>query len=124
VRKDLSGVLRPELVNRLDEIVTFSQLAGDSLRRIVDAYVSDVESRLEDRGLELHLDESVYEMLLERADCAAYGARDLRRLVDKLVRQPLAVEVLRHGEQATAFRLMREGEEITFTVLKDDGLTA
>ena len=116
--------LRPELVNRIDEIVAFTPLGDESLRRIIDAYVGEIQSLLADRKLELELEEGVYTWLIEQADAATFGARELQRLVDRQIRQPLAAEILKHGDDVGVVRLRREGDGIAFVALKDEGQMA
>ncbi|TAH37000.1 MAG: ATP-dependent Clp protease ATP-binding subunit [Planctomycetota bacterium] len=102
--------LRPELVNRIDEVVVFNSLDQAGLRRIVDQYVHGIEQLLEARKLRLKLDESVYSHLLELANSREFGARELRRVVDHQLRQPLAREVLRLGEDIGVIRVsLRDG---------------
>lgn len=94
-RKLLAQSLRPELVNRIDEILSFSPLGTASLRGIIDHYLKAIESQLEDRQVELRLDEDVYSRLIEMGESEQFGARELRRVVDHEIRQPLAERLLR-----------------------------
>ena len=109
-RQALLQYLRPELVNRIDEVVVFQPLDRAGLRRIVDQYVHGIEQLLAARQLELALDEAVYDHLLLLAKCEQFGARELRRVVDHELRQPLAREVLRLGEDVGTIRVgLRDG---------------
>ncbi len=111
-RATLAEILRPELVNRIDEVIVFERLTGDALRRIVDGYLKDIEERLEERNVRLELTPEVYDHLLQQADTDAFGARELRRLVDRLVRQPLAEKILGLKTDGGVVRV----------ALKEDGL--
>ena len=96
-RQALVDYLRPELVNRIDAVVPFGRLAAPALRRIVDGYVRAIEALVADRGVRLDLSPEVYDHLLARADADRFGARELQRLVDLELRQPLAEEIVRRG---------------------------
>ena len=116
--------LRPELVNRIDAVVPFNHLGEDTLRRIIDRNIAGIEKLLEARHVRLELDDAVYAHLLELGDSATYGARELGRLVDQHIRQPLAAEILRHGDDIGLIRATLGEEGIEFHVLKDEGMMA
>ncbi len=104
-RTALLAHLRPELVNRIDAIVAFERLGPVSLRLIVDQYVAGIEQLLAPRGWRLELEDSVYEHLIEKGFSPEFGARELRRVVDLEVRQPLARELLERGDGPGVLRL-------------------
>ena len=110
VRAALAGYLRPELVNRIDEIVMFNKLGPVELRTIIDRYVKEIEELGADRGVKLELDDDSYDYLLQNGSSERFGARELRRVVDQRLRQPLAREFLRRGDKVGAVRVrVREG---------------
>ena len=113
-REALIQRMRPELVNRIDEVVTFKALDEDALRSIVDQYIAGIEELLAARELSLDLDGAVYERLIELGTSRQYGARELRRAVDVHLRQPLATEILTHGDGIEGFKASVDGEEIRF----------
>ena len=94
LRNALTGFLRPELVNRIDEILLFHALGPADLRRIVDRFVAEIEEALASRRFALRLEEEVYDYLLAIGQTEQFGARELRRVVDKQIRQPLARAIL------------------------------
>ncbi len=94
-RELLAGYLRPELLNRIDEVVVFNTLGPDELGRIVDRYLREIETLAADRELKLELDEDVYRYLINLSVGERFGARELRRVVDRELRQPLAETILR-----------------------------
>ncbi|MCA8959140.1 MAG: ATP-dependent Clp protease ATP-binding subunit [Planctomycetes bacterium] len=115
LRRALTAYLRPELVNRIDEIVRFTTLGTDSLRRIIDHHVREIEARLSERGVELELDTEVYGHLTQLGESDVFGARELRRVVDHEVRQPLAAFVLRESEnELRRVRVALRNGELTF----------
>ncbi len=109
--------MRPELVNRIDEVVSFEALDGDALRRIVDQYITGIEDLMSARELALKLDDDVYGRLIELGTSQQYGARELRRAVDVHLRQPLATEILGHGEEIAGIRVSADGDELRFEAL-------
>jgi ATP-dependent Clp protease ATP-binding subunit ClpA len=105
VRAALTSFLRPELVNRIDEIVLFQPLQPAELRKIVDRYVQEIEALLAPRKTKLALADGVYDFLLEHGSSQRFGARELRRVVDRHLRQPLAREVLSRADGAATIRV-------------------
>lgn len=86
---------KPEFINRVDDIIVFRQLTHDDLHKIVDIEINKVRERLQFKGLELQMEDSVYEFLIKRGYEPAYGARPLRRSVERYVEDPLAEDILR-----------------------------
>ncbi len=86
---------RPEFLNRVDEVVVFRQLSREDLLRIVDLEVDKIRERLEQRQIQLVLDEGVREFLVDTGYRPEYGARQLRRTVERHLEDPLAEEILR-----------------------------
>lgn len=118
LRKGLTPFFRPELVNRIDEVVQFHRLDRHALRRIIDRYVHDIEQLMAARKAKLQLEDSVYDHLTQLGESEEYGARELRRVVDVNLRQPLAEELLRRGgDSVGTIRVgVREGR-LTFATV-------
>jgi ATP-dependent Clp protease ATP-binding subunit ClpB len=91
---DPSAFFRPEFVNRIDEIVHFRQLTEDDLRRIVDIQVGRLASRLAERRLELDVTEAARGWLARAGYDPDFGARPLRRVIQRSVEDPLALALL------------------------------
>jgi ATP-dependent Clp protease ATP-binding subunit ClpC len=123
-REVLTFALRPELVNRIDEIVTFKPLDLAALRRIVDHYLDGIRAHLEGRRVKLELDEGVGDLLLERGYRPEWGARELRRCVDRLIRQPLARALLESGDDVESVRVSRHEDSLAFDVTRGHELQA
>jgi ATP-dependent Clp protease ATP-binding subunit ClpC len=85
---------RPEFLNRLDEIVMFNALGSEALRRVLDLMLKKEAKLAEGRGLKLEISESAKEWLLAQNDHPEWGARPLRRIIERHVRQPLADALL------------------------------
>ena len=90
----LRASFRPEFINRIDEIVIFNPLGKEQLARIVVLLLKDVEKLLSDRQITLELTPEATELLLSAGYDPAYGARPLRRTIQRLIQDPLAREIL------------------------------
>ena len=108
---------RPEFLNRVDEIVVFSRLDREQLGRIVELQVARLRARLADRGVDLEVAGAARDLLGREGYDPAYGARPLKRLVQRRVENPLAQRMLA-GEVRDGDRLVVDavGDELTFTV--------
>jgi ATP-dependent Clp protease ATP-binding subunit ClpB len=98
VREAVLGVLRehfrPEFLNRVDEVIVFRPLTQDQLAMIVDIQLARLEKRLAERGLSLRVTEGARALLAERGWDPVYGARPLKRTIQRLVQDRLAMKVL------------------------------
>ena len=91
----IRGHFRPELINRIDEILIFEPLAAEALREIVRLEVRKVERRLRDRELALEVEDAVLDLLAREGYDPVFGARPLRRVIERRVQNPLAQAILR-----------------------------
>jgi ATP-dependent Clp protease ATP-binding subunit ClpB len=90
----LRAAFRPEFINRIDEIVIFNPLGKEQLVRIVDLLLHGVEQLLAERQITLELTPAAKELLVREGYDPAYGARPLRRTIQRLVQDPLALQIL------------------------------
>ncbi len=113
----LRGAFRPEFLNRIDDIVIFHALRREDLKRIIEIQLRRLAALMADRGITVSLTDAAKDLLIEEGYDPAYGARPLKRVLQRRVQDPLAMKILR-GE-------IREGEhvvidarngELTFTV--------
>jgi len=95
IEKALKDTFRPEFLNRIDEIITFSKLSLDEMKEIVDLQLQDIRERLNERGLEVDLTAKAREWLAETGYDPAFGARPLRRLITRVLANPIANRILR-----------------------------
>jgi len=113
----LRTTFRPEFLNRIDEIITFGSLTQDQMPRIVAIQLRRYDKLLAERGLELALTDRAVALIAERGYDQAYGARPLKRAVQKLVIDPLAVQLLagafHHGDKIVA-DVASDGATISF----------
>jgi ATP-dependent Clp protease ATP-binding subunit ClpB len=94
ILEDVRGFFRPEFVNRIDEIVVFDLLGPRELREIVDIQIRLLSDRLAQRSLTLELTEAARDHLATVGDDPAFGARPLRRLIQREIQDPLAMRLL------------------------------
>ncbi len=90
VDKSLKEFFKPEFLNRIDDIVTFKPLTKDELRKIIDLMLSDITERLSEKGAEILLTNDAKEIILEEGYDTKYGARPLKRAIQKLVEDELS----------------------------------
>ena len=94
VEKALRQTFRPELLNRIDEIIIFDPLTEDDLKRIVELLLADVRERLADRKVELELTDEAKQALVREGYDPVYGARPLRRVIERRIANPLSKRIL------------------------------
>lgn len=110
VMKALSKQFAPEFLNRLDEVVFFSQLNADALQRIVDIELAPLVSRVHDMGHILNVTLAARQLLAKRGYDVKYGARPLRRAIQNLLENPLC-EILLQENIASDAQLTADIEE-------------
>jgi ATP-dependent Clp protease ATP-binding subunit ClpB len=113
--EDVRASLRPEFINRIDEIVVFDQLTREQLADIVELQLKRLRARLADRKLELELTDAAKELIAEVGWDPAFGARPLKRALQRLVENPLSLALLEGGFQdGDTIRVDAGNGEITF----------
>ena len=99
VMKALQSFLRPEFINRVDEIVYFHQLTKDNFRGIATIMLSELAESLSAKGFTFIYDDTLLDYLVEKSYSAAYGARNLRRCIQKELEDPMAVRIIESFDQ-------------------------
>ena len=94
VNEELKKAFRPEFLNRIDDIIVFSHLSKEEIREIVDLMMKDLFKRLSERDLSIEVTDEVKDYLAKDGYNEAYGARPLRRLIQKKIEDQLAEEIL------------------------------
>ena len=94
VMQILKKELRPEFINRIDEIIVFHKLNDEEIRKIVDIMIAEVERRLKEQNIEIEVDDSVKDLIAKTGVDKAFGARPLRRTIQNLVEDSMAEEIL------------------------------
>ena len=94
VMKALREFLRPEFINRVDEVIDFHQLTEDNFRDIARIMLDELKDSLADKGFGFRYDDSVVDVLVRKSYSAAYGARNLRRCIQKELEDPMATLII------------------------------
>jgi len=114
VERALRETFRPEFLNRIDEVIVFEPLTENELRQIVGIMLGEVESRLEDRHITLEVTPAAREQLVSEGYDPTFGARPLRRTVQREVENPLAKRILA-GEFQDGDRVLVDYRDGAFT---------
>jgi len=111
--KALKDFLRPEFINRVDEIITFNHLTEENFLGIADIMLKELKESLAARELELSIDPSVREYLVKKAFSVTYGARNLRREIQRSLEDPISEKIIDSFEHPiSAISITVENEEI------------
>ncbi len=116
VMAEVRKIFRPEFLNRLDEIIVFHELSEEQLRKIVDLMIKDLATRLAERKLTIELTDRAKSWLAKEGYDPQYGARPLRRVIERQVENPLSTKILRGDLKEGDSVLVDVGEEgLNFT---------
>ncbi len=126
VKDEIEKVFNPEFLNRLDDVIVFHPLSKEHIREIVGVLMRDVRARLEEEALKLQLTDAAVEFLVEHGYDATYGARPLRRAIQRYVEDPLSEKILM-AELAPGDTIevdvSADGERLEFRVLSSSSFT-
>ena len=116
--KALNDFLRPEFINRVDEIIYFHRLTEENIRAIASLMLEDLRTAMAERGTALTWDESVITYLAEKGYSAAYGARNLQRLIQRDVEDAIATEIIDHlkGAAKTVGLTVQDGKIVVLAI--------
>jgi len=115
IKEALKEVFRPEFLNRIDDIIIFNRLSKEELQEIVEIQLKALKKRLAEHNLELVISDGVKDRLVEEGFDPVYGARPLKRTIQRLIENPLASELLK-GK-------FPEGSEIVAQVSKNGNIS-
>ena len=116
IMEEAKRAFRPEFLNRLDDIIVFHSLTKADLIEILSLEIEKVMGRLQSRNIKLIVDQKAKDFLVEKGNDPVYGARPMRRAVERFLEDPLAEEILRnrfHGDEPILVTL--EGDKLVFT---------
>ena len=112
--KALREFLRPEFINRVDEIITFNHLSEENFVSIAEIMLSELRQSLEARGLTLTWDETIRELLVKEAYSVTYGARNLRRTIQRRLEDPISEKIIDSFEHPiSTLHIAVDGETVT-----------
>ena len=115
VMEEMKKAFRPEFLNRVDDIIVFAHLNKDEVRKIADIMLNDLIKRIKEQDLTMEVTDEVKDYLAKDGYSENYGARPLRRLIQKKIEDPIAEEILtgeyKHGD---TIRLKLDNDRIVF----------
>ena len=115
--KALQGFLRPEFLNRVDEIITFNHLTEENFLGIADIMLKELQESLSTRGLILSWDDDLRQLLVKKAYSVTYGARNLRRTIQKELEDPISEAIIDSFQHPiSAIRIRVEGETVKLDI--------
>ena len=123
IMEEVQRQFRPEFLNRLDEMITFNPLQKDDLYRIIDIEMKKVEDRLAEKKIAFALSDSARDFLINKGFHSEYGARPLRRAIERYIEDPMAEELLRNNIKPGSFLEMdldKEGEKLSFHAIPSE----
>lgn len=112
---EVKKVFKPEFLNRIDEIIVFKSLNREHLKQIVRLEIQDVLSRLKEREVGVELSEPSLELIIEKGFDPVYGARPLKRTIQRLLEDPLAEAIISgQFKEGTKVKVEREEDRLSF----------
>jgi ATP-dependent Clp protease ATP-binding subunit ClpC len=115
IMEETKRVFKPEFLNRLDDIIVFHTLTKPDLVRIVALEVEKVVARIRTKSIHIELDQTAQDLLIEKGYDPAYGARPMRRAVERYLEDPLAEELLRGTvKTGDTVKVVRDGDKLAF----------
>jgi len=115
VMSKLRKTFRPEFLNRLDEIIVFHALDKEHIKQIVDLMLDDLRERLKEKEMELEITDSAKAKLAEDGYYSEFGARPLRRTIQRQIENPLSVKILdKELSENSKVKIDVEDGELTF----------
>ncbi|MGH7323894.1 MAG: ATP-dependent chaperone ClpB [Candidatus Rokuibacteriota bacterium] len=119
IMQELRATLRPEFLNRIDEVVIFRPLGREQIERIVEIQLSHLRRRLADKRIELDVTDAAKALLAREGYDPTFGARPLKRTIQRLIQDPLALKLLeREFTEGDTVTVDAEGDQIVFSRAK------
>ncbi|HCI44917.1 MAG TPA: hypothetical protein DE315_05245 [Candidatus Omnitrophica bacterium] len=113
--EEVKKTFKPEFLNRVDDIIVFKSLTRENLHDIVELEIADVVKRLKDRHIAVQLTKDAMELLIEKGFDPVYGARPLKRTIQRLLEDPMAEELLLgHVKEGSKVKVSRKDEQLVF----------
>ena len=112
--KALGEFLRPEFINRVDEIISFNKLSEENFRDIAVIMLTELKTALDEHGVALGWDDSVLDYLTRKSYSVQYGARNLRRTIEKEIENPIAEKIIdSYQDPIRIIALSADDEKVT-----------
>ncbi|MFH1355318.1 MAG: ATP-dependent Clp protease ATP-binding subunit [Candidatus Omnitrophota bacterium] len=113
--EQVKHTFKPEFLNRIDDIVVFRQLVKEDLQQIVNIEIGFVEERLKEQGIALEVTQDAKELLIEKGFDPVFGARPLKRTIQRFLEDPLASEIIsKNFKEGSKVKVTRKNQELVF----------
>jgi len=112
--KEVERAFRPEFLNRVDDVIVFKQLTREDMKGVIEIEIKGVKQRLQDRNIELELTEPSKEFLIDQGYNPDYGARPIKRAIERFIEDPLSEAILRGEFQESSRILVKTSEDHLF----------
>jgi ATP-dependent Clp protease ATP-binding subunit ClpC len=114
--EEVKRTFKPEFLNRIDDIIVFRQLIKEDLQRIVDIEINYVITRLKEQNITLEVSAEAKEFLIEKGFDPVFGARPLKRTIQRFLEDPLAQDIIsKKFKDGQTVKVLRKNEELIFT---------
>jgi ATP-dependent Clp protease ATP-binding subunit ClpC len=116
IMEEVKRLFNPEFLNRVDELVVFRNLTKEHMEQIIDIVVNEMLTKVSDRQIEIELTKEAKEFIAEKGFDPVYGARPLKRVIQKYIEDPIAEEMLKgRFSDGSQIKVIREGKALVFT---------
>jgi ATP-dependent Clp protease ATP-binding subunit ClpC len=115
--EEVKKVFKPEFLNRIDDIIVFKSLTKENLINIVKIEVESVTDRLKEQSIEVELTQEALDFLIEKGFDPVFGARPLKRTIQRYLEDPLAEEIIAgQFKVGTKLKVVKKNDSLTFEV--------
>jgi len=112
---EVKKVFKPEFLNRIDDIIVFQSLTKENLANIIDIEIQEVADRLKEKNIKLDLAPEAINLLIEKGFDPVFGARPLKRTIQRFVEDPLAEDIIAgHFKDGSTIYVKRKNDELVF----------
>ncbi|MBI5144885.1 MAG: ATP-dependent Clp protease ATP-binding subunit, partial [Candidatus Omnitrophica bacterium] len=113
--EEVKRTFKPEFLNRIDDTIVFRQLSKDDLQRIIDIEIGFVAERLKEHNIILDVSQEAKDFLIEKGFDPIFGARPLKRTIQRFLEDPLASEIIsKKFKEGTKVKVLRKNQELIF----------
>lgn len=113
--EEVKRTFKPEFLNRIDDIIVFRQLVKEDLQKIIDIEIGFVANRLREQNITLEVNQEAKDLLIEKGFDPIFGARPLKRTIQRFLEDPLASEIIsKKFNEGSVVKVIRKNEELIF----------
>jgi ATP-dependent Clp protease ATP-binding subunit ClpC len=113
--EEVRHTFKPEFLNRIDDIIVFRPLLKEDLQRIIEIEIGFVADRLKEHNIILEVSQEAKDLLIEKGFDPVFGARPLKRTIQRFLEDPLASEIIsKRFKEGSQVKVLRKNEELSF----------